>query len=123
MTVGAAREAAVDWVMGDASQREWFRAAYFAGSTVELPAEAELPARSDVDVMVVTGAAAPQAKPGKFRHGGVLLEVTYLPRERIVAQGDGSDELGFVRRPIVRWLGPRGTVTAAQVLLSGIFGA
>ena len=41
-----------------------------------------VPARSDVDVMVVTGAAAPQAKPGKFLHGGVLLEVTYLPRER-----------------------------------------
>ncbi len=44
-----------------------------------------VPARSDVDVMVVTGAAAPQAKPGKFLHGGVLLEVTYLPRERIAS--------------------------------------
>ena len=41
-----------------------------------------------------------------------------------VAGGDGRDELGFVPQPMVRWLGPRGlTVTAAQVLLSGIFGA
>jgi Calcineurin-like phosphoesterase len=41
-----------------------------------------------------------------------------------VAHGDGWNELGFMPRPMVRWLGPRGlTVTAAQVLLSGIFGA
>jgi Calcineurin-like phosphoesterase len=42
----------------------------------------------------------------------------------MVGRGNKPNELGFVPQPMVRWLGPRGlSVTAAQVLLSGIFGA
>jgi hypothetical protein len=42
----------------------------------------------------------------------------------LVANEDQLTELGFTPQPMVRWLGPRGlSVTALQVMLSGIFGA
>jgi hypothetical protein len=44
-----------------------------------LPADAALPAASDVDVVVVIDRDEPPLKPGKFLYRGVLLEVTYLP--------------------------------------------
>lgn len=57
----------------------WFRGAFFSGSTVGLPDDAELAAASDVDVMVVTARDEPPPKPGKFLYRDALLEVTYLP--------------------------------------------
>jgi hypothetical protein len=59
MSVGAAREAAVDWVLRHASRQDGFRGAYFSGPTVGVPPKAELPTGSDVDVVVVTAAAEP----------------------------------------------------------------
>ena len=85
MRVGAAREAAVDWVMRHACPRDGFRGAYFSGSTVGMPAEAELLIGSDVDVVVVTSSADPSLKLGKFMHRGALLEVTYLPWRQIAS--------------------------------------
>ncbi len=54
--------------------------AFLTGSVTALAPDAELPATSDVDVVVVlrNGPAVP-AKPGKLRCDGVLLEVTELP--------------------------------------------
>ncbi|MCS7479292.1 hypothetical protein ACFFQW_03895 [Umezawaea endophytica] len=68
MRVGEARAAAVAWV------RENGATAYFTGSTVGVPDDAELPVGSDVDVAVVVDEAGP--KPGKFLFRGALLEVT-----------------------------------------------
>jgi hypothetical protein len=70
MRVGAAKEVAAAWV------RDHAATAYFTGSTVDLPDDAELPVGSDVDIAVVTDDAGP--KPGKFLHRGVLLEVSYV---------------------------------------------
>lgn len=57
MRVGPARVAAAQWVMRHARREAGFRGAYFRGSTIGLPDDAELPAASDVDVVIVTAAA------------------------------------------------------------------
>src|SRR6266516_919298 len=88
MRVGAAREAAVEWVMQHARRQDGFRGAYFSGSTVGLPAEAEVPTGSDIDVVVVTSKAESPPKVGKFVHRGALLEVTYLPWRQIASVHD-----------------------------------
>ncbi|MFI1097889.1 hypothetical protein [Streptomyces sp. NPDC020917] len=79
MKVGDARAAANDWVTRYARPRPGFAGAYFTGSTVGVPGEAELPASSDVDVVVVTTDDQAPPKPGKLLHDGALLEITYLP--------------------------------------------
>lgn len=79
MSVGSAQAAAAEWVLRHASREPWFRGAYFSGSTVGLPDDAELPVGSDVDVMVVRAEAEPAPKLGKFIYHSALLEVTYLP--------------------------------------------
>lgn len=78
MKVGAAKAAAAEWVMQHASKEEWFQGAYFSGSTVEMPNDAELSTSSDVDIVVVTALDNPPPKLGKFLYNGALLEVTYL---------------------------------------------
>lgn len=80
MLAGEARAAARDWVQRHAAHQPWFRGAYLAGSAADRPAAAEQPAWSDVDVTVVAGPTAPP-KPGKVRHAGALLDVSYLPEE------------------------------------------
>lgn len=85
MRVGTAREAAVDWVMRHAAPQVWFRGAFVSGSTVGLPADTEMPAGSDVDVMVVTSQVVPPPKLGKLVYGGALLEITYLPWRQIAS--------------------------------------
>jgi hypothetical protein len=52
--------------------------AFLHGSINWLADDAELPATSDLDVMLVLAGDEPAQKPGKFRHKGVLLEVSYL---------------------------------------------
>ena len=64
MRVGPARVAAARWVMRHACREAGFQGAYFSGSTVGLPDDAELPAASDVDVVVITPAARPIAIDG-----------------------------------------------------------
>lgn len=83
MLVGAARAAAEDWVARRAAGEAGFRGAYFSGSTVGLPAGAELPTASDVDVVVVLDLAEAPPKPGKLVHRGALVEATYLPWHRL----------------------------------------
>ncbi|MET8555363.1 hypothetical protein ABZV64_10410 [Streptomyces sp. NPDC004959] len=79
MRVGTAREAAHDWVTRHGRALPGFTGAYFSGSTVGLDAAAELSPYADVDLVVVLDTPRPPPKPGKFRHAGALLEVTYEP--------------------------------------------
>jgi hypothetical protein len=88
MKVGLARSAAVQWVAEHAQSDAGFRGAYFSGSTVGLPDDAELPPSSDIDIFVVTAADAPPAKPGKLRYQGALLEVSYLPWAQLASVDD-----------------------------------
>ncbi|WP_248925710.1 hypothetical protein [Paenibacillus hamazuiensis] len=83
MNVGTARMKAAEWVMRYASGESWFRGAYFSGSTVGLPDEAQLSAASDIDVVIATAHAEPPLKPGKFRYDGVLVEATYLSANQL----------------------------------------
>jgi hypothetical protein len=76
--VGSARSAAARWVGEHTHQAGWFQGAFFSGSTAWLPEDTELPAGSDVDVMIVTTHDDPPPKLGKFRYQGTLIEVTYL---------------------------------------------
>ncbi|MEU8506563.1 hypothetical protein AB0C40_17910 [Streptomyces brevispora] len=79
MRVGAARAAAVRWVAEHARPAPGYRGAYFSGSTVGRPDDAELAPSSDVDVVVVTAQDEPPAKPGKLRYEEALLEISYVP--------------------------------------------
>jgi hypothetical protein len=85
MRVGDARAVAARWVAEHAPEVPAFAGAFLSGSAAWLPADAELPATSDVDVLVVTAATPAPPKPGKLRFGGVLLEVTYLPADRLAS--------------------------------------
>jgi hypothetical protein len=77
--VGAARAAAADWVRRHAAGEPGFVGAYFSGSTVYLPDDAEVPVGSDVDVMVVTEREGAVHSRTKFIHGGVLIEASRYP--------------------------------------------
>ncbi|OAH14499.1 hypothetical protein [Streptomyces jeddahensis] len=88
MKVGPARAAAVQWVSEYAASDAGFRGAYFCGSTVGLPDDAELPPSSDIDLFVVTAQDPPRAKPGKLRYRGALLEVSHLPWAQLASADD-----------------------------------
>jgi hypothetical protein len=81
--VGSAQAAAARWVLEHARHAPWFQGAFFSGSTTWLPADAELPPASDVDVMVVTAHDEAPPKLGKFRYRDTLIEATYLPWHRL----------------------------------------
>jgi hypothetical protein len=78
MKVRKARFLAAEWVKLHASQEPWYKGAYFSGSTVGLPDEAELSPTSDVDVIIVTDQLEPPLKLGKFIYRHTLIEATYL---------------------------------------------
>lgn len=78
MNVGSARAAATDWVLQHASREAGFMGAYFSGSTVGKPDDAEMAPSSDIDVVVVTTDPEPPLKPGKFIYQDALIEITYL---------------------------------------------
>ncbi|MER6221058.1 hypothetical protein ABT189_10745 [Streptomyces sp900105755] len=88
MKVGLARSAAIQWVAQHARPDARFRGAYFSGSTVGLPDDAELPPSSDIDIFVVTAQEDPPAKPGKLRFQNALLEVSYLPWTELASADD-----------------------------------
>lgn len=88
MKVGLARSAAIQWVAQHAQPDAGYRGAYFSGSTVGLPDDAELSPSSDIDIFIVTAQDDPPAKPGKLRFQDVLLEVSYLPWTEIASADD-----------------------------------
>ena len=81
MQVQDAKRVAATWVAEHQENRPDFRGAFYSGSTTELPPADELPATSDVDVVVLLATSEAPPKLGKFEHLGVLLEVTYLPEQ------------------------------------------
>jgi hypothetical protein len=83
MRVGHARGVAGDWVREHATPSPEFIGAYFSGSTIDMPAETDLPPTSDVDVMLVTASAEPPARLGKFRYRDVLLEVSHVAHSQL----------------------------------------
>ncbi|MBS4223602.1 hypothetical protein [Lederbergia citrea] len=85
MRVGPAKAAAVEWVMKYASKEDWFRGAYFSGSIIGKPDDAELSESSDVDVVVVTAHDEPPLKLGKFIYDNTLIEATYLSSSQLAS--------------------------------------
>ena len=85
MLVREARNRARQWVRETGAQTPGFAGAYLAGSINWMQDNDELPASSDVDVMVVVRGDAPTAKLGKFLYEGALLEVSYLPETRVAS--------------------------------------
>lgn len=85
MKIREARATVRRWVTEHAAATEGFAGAFFAGSTTWLPEEADLPATSDIDVMVVLNGRRTPPKLGKFRREGVLVEVTYLSWEAVAS--------------------------------------
>jgi hypothetical protein len=83
MQVRDARALAARWVADHAAEVPGFAGALLGGSMAWLPDGADLPATSDVDVMVVTGDPATPPNRSKRRYGGALLEVTVLPLTRL----------------------------------------
>ncbi len=78
MKLGCARSAAAEWVSQHGRHVDGFLGAYYSGSVVGLPDDAELPESSDVDIIVVSTRNEVPPKPGKFLYRGALLEVTHL---------------------------------------------
>src|SRR6185312_14814005 len=83
MLVKQAKDVARQWVEADATKTPGFQGAYFAGSANWLGDDAGFPATSDLDVYLVVDGPLPPLKLGKFIYRGVLLEVTYLPRDAL----------------------------------------
>ncbi|AXI81321.1 hypothetical protein [Peterkaempfera bronchialis] len=79
MQIHEARATAARWVAQHAARDPHFAGAFISGSAAWLPGDAELPATSDVDVLLVTTAPQPPPKPGKVRYGGILIEASPLP--------------------------------------------
>jgi len=88
MKVGEARAAAVDWAANYLSREAGYMGAYFSGSAVGLPDDAEMSAGSDIDVMAVLDREEPPVKPGKLIHRGALIEVSYLSRRQVSSAED-----------------------------------
>ena len=83
MRVGVAKEIAARWVRDVAPTLPGFAGAFFHGGVTWLTDDDELPATSDLDLMVVLDGPQPDVKLGKLPVDGVLLDVTYLPREEV----------------------------------------
>jgi hypothetical protein len=83
MKVREARALASRWVGRHTGAIPGFAGAFLSGSVAWLPAGDELPASSDVDVMVVTAQHPPPPKLGKLPYGGVLVEVSFLSLEQL----------------------------------------
>ncbi len=82
-TVGQAKAAARGWVLASARADPAISGAFFHGSVTTLSDDATMAASSDVDVMVVRRGDDLSVRPGKFVHGGTLLEVSYLNEEHV----------------------------------------
>lgn len=79
MTTANAIAAAEQWVRAEAGRLKGYCGAYLSGSVLERTMDEAWPADSDVDVVLLFDTELP-GKIGKIRHGGVLLEITLLPR-------------------------------------------
>jgi hypothetical protein len=116
-----ARALAARWVADHAAEVPGYAGALLGGSLAWLADQAELPATSDVDVMVVTDDRRAPATRSKRRYGGVLLEATVLPwdqlrpPERVLA----SYHLAGLLRPGTVLADPTGRLAALQAAAAG----
>lgn len=83
MKVAEAKAQARRFVVEEASRTPGFVGALLHGSAAWLDGDATLPPTSDVDVLVVVADEAPKPRSGKRLEGGVLLDVSYLPRDLV----------------------------------------
>lgn len=79
LCVRQAKAIAREWVEQYGRATPGFVGAFLHGSINWQPDDADLPAASDLDIMLVLAENEPPPKPGKFIYNGVLLEVSYLP--------------------------------------------
>lgn len=84
MTIAAARDIARRWVATHAVGLPGYHGAFTHGSTNWLSPEAELPTGSDLDLLLVVD-HPPEQKLGKLIDHGLLLEVSYLAADALVA--------------------------------------
>ncbi len=120
MLVGQAKAIARQWVIEEAGNVPGFYGAFYHGGTNWLPDDAALPSTSDVDVMVVLADPSPPAKLGKFIYRGVLLEVSYLPRDQVQSPDQvlGQSHLaGSFRIPSII-LDPSGQLTRLRAAVA-----
>ena len=119
-TVGEAKAAARRWVSEEAAHAPGFRGAFFHGSTNWLPDDAELPASSDLDVMVVYADANPRPRLGKFDYQDVLLEVSDLPSDQLESAEQilGQYHLAGSFRTSSVILDPTGRLTELQAAVA-----
>lgn len=123
MKVLDAKIAARRWAEEEAAKIPGFFGAFFHGSVNDLAEDAVLPAASDVDVMVALTDPEPPNKPGKFLYEGALLEVSYIPLDRIRTPEMilGQYRIaGSFRKPGVI-LDPWGTLTRLQNVVAREF--
>lgn len=87
MKVQQARETARQWVVEEAAKVPGFHGAYFAGSTMWLPDDAELSVTSDIDVTLVHASSDLPEKPGKFVFRDVVLDAYWMPAHELRSPG------------------------------------
>ena len=80
MTVQEAKDITREWLLARAASLPDLQGAFFHGSITWLSDEDDMPPGADVDLIVILN--HPDAhRSGKLSHGGLILDVTYLPRE------------------------------------------
>ncbi|WP_336205363.1 hypothetical protein [Nonomuraea sp. LPB2021202275-12-8] len=92
MLIEQARQVARRWAREEGARLPGFAGAFLTGSALWARPGSALPPSSDVDVMLVLDDLR-VVPPGKFRYGGVLLEVSLLSWE---ALGPPADPAGTV---------------------------
>jgi hypothetical protein len=83
MTLRQAKEIARQWVLEEGIHIPGFRGAFYHGSANYLPDDAVPAPSSDLDIMVVLADPSPPNKLGKFIYQDIMLEVSYLPADRL----------------------------------------
>lgn len=81
MKVSDAKARAARWVRHTGMNMPTVVGAYWSGSVNWLPDTAQLPVSSDVDICLVVDDEPVPDNLGKFRHDGVVLDVSFLPGE------------------------------------------
>ncbi|MBB4919856.1 hypothetical protein [Streptosporangium saharense] len=120
MNAAEARATAARWIAEHSPGIPGFVGAFLSGSVAWLPADAPLSPASDVDVMVVLSTRRPPPKPGKFRYGGALLEITYLGWEPVPSSEEvlGSYHLAGALRGDTVLADPTGALGALREAVS-----
>ena len=121
MLVREAKDFARQWVREEAAGLPGFNGAFLAGSINWLPDGAELPATSDVDLMIVLDdVTGPPSKRGKFIRREAIVDVTYVSSDQFQSAetilGD-YHRAGSLRSPTII-LDPSGDLTRLQAAVS-----